>query len=128
MKNVAVNGFSYSISDSTVVCTIVLTGVSSTYSFVDNNGICLDGFSLTVTAITVPSKGATISDPGPYNASFSSSSSNTTDNNTKVLLVNDKTGTITATPQIPSGGTPVPYPVTFYISISNAGQSTTSSD
>jgi len=127
MKEVVVNGFSYLLSDSLVSCTVVLTGVPSTNSFVDDKGICLDGFTATVSAITVPSVGATIPDPGPYNVSFSSTSEKTTNDDTKVLLVNDKTGDITATPQIP-GSSPTPYPVTFHLSISNAGQTSTTSD
>lgn len=121
MKLIAVDGFIYSISDPLVVATVVLSGVPSITCAAGGAKICKDGFSAVVSNITVPSVGATIPDPGPYNVSFNASSAKVTVDGALVLLEGDKTGTINAIPQIP--GTPsVPYPVAFDLSISVPGQ------
>lgn len=121
MKLVAVQGFSHSISDPLVLATVALTGTPSVKCKAGGMGICKHGFGVSVSAITVPSVGATIPDPGPYSASFSSTAVKVKADGSLVLLEGDKTGNITASPQIP-GSPPVPYPVTFYLSISAAGQ------
>lgn len=121
MKLIVVNGFTYSISDPTVVATVALTGTPSAKNKAGGAGMCKHGFSISVSAITVPSVGATIPDPGPYTASFESTATKVKADGSLVLLEGDKTATITATPQIP-GSPPAPYPVSFHVSISVAGQ------
>lgn len=121
MKLIAVDGFTYSISNPVVQATVVLTGVPSLTCKAGGKGICKDGFSAIVSAIMVPSVGATIPDPGPYNVSFSSSAQKVKADGTLVLLQGDKTGTVNATPQIP-GTPPAPFPVSFDLSITIAGQ------
>ena len=118
---VAVNGFTYQISNPLVVATVVLTGVPSVKNKAGGQGICKDGFGITVTAITVPSVGAVTPDPGPYNVTISATALKVKADNTLVLRVGDKTGTINATPYIP-GTPPTPSPISFTIDIINAGQ------
>ncbi len=123
MKKITVDGFTHEFSNALVNATVVLTGVPSVKYKVQTKGICKHQFSATVSAITVPSVGATIPDPGPYTVQFSSTSNKVRDFNDHkfVLLEGDVTGDINATPQIP-GSPPVAYPVTFHLRISNAGQ------
>ena len=121
MKLIAVDGFTYSISNPVVQATVVLTGVPSLTCKASNKGICKDGFQAIVSAVMAPSAGATIPDPGPYNVSFSSSAQKVKADGTLVLLQGDKTGTVNATPQIP-GTPPTPFPVSFDLSITIAGQ------
>ena len=121
MKLIAVNGFTCALSNPLVQATVALTGTPSAKCKAGGAGMCKHGFSLSVSAITAPSSGATIPDPGPYSASISSSASKVKADGSLVLLEGDKTATITATPQIP-GSPPVPFPVSFDISISVAGQ------
>ena len=121
LKNIAVNGFSYQISNPSVQATVTLTGTPSTKCKAGGNGICKDGFSATVSVITNPATGATIPDPGPYSVNFSATAQKVKADGSLVLRVDDKTGDITATPQIP-GSPPVPSPVTFHVKITAAGQ------
>jgi hypothetical protein len=81
----------------------------------------IDGDQVTVSAITVPSAGATIPDPSPYTVALQSSASKVKAEGTHVLLEGDESETINATPQIP-GTPPTNYPVSFTIKISVAGQ------
>lgn len=125
MKMIAVDGLTYAISDPLVAATVVLLGVPSAKNKVSGAGMCKDGFQAAVSAITVPSVGATIPDPGPYTVSFSASSTKVKADGSFVLLEGDKTETIKATPQIPPvppAVNPTPYPVAFELSISLAGQ------
>lgn len=121
MTLVAVDGFAYAISNPAVIATVSLLGVPSLKCKAGAKGMCKDGFQVSVSAITVPASGATIPDPGPYSASFASGALKVKADGTLVLLEGDKTGTINASPQIP-GTPPVPFPVSFDISISSAGQ------
>lgn len=121
LKAVAVNGFSYQISDLTVVATVTLTGTPSTKAKCGGQGVCKHGFGATITNVTVPSAGATIPDPGPYNVTFSALATKVKADSTLVLRLDDVTGNVTATPQVP-GGPPVPHPVTFHLKITAAGQ------
>jgi hypothetical protein len=121
LKFVAVTGFAYEISDSTVQATVTITGTPSAKCKAGGQGICKDEFSATVSAITVPSEGATIPDPGPYNVTFSATAEKVKADGSFVLRVGDETGDISATPQIP-GTPPVSYPVTFNLKITDAGQ------
>jgi hypothetical protein len=120
-KFIAVDGFSHAFSDPLVNATVTLTGVPSVKCEAGGGGMCKDGFGLIVSAITYPSAGATIPDPVPYNVSFSATAVKTKADGTLVLRVDDETATINATPQIP-GSPPTPYPVSFNIKITNAGQ------
>jgi len=80
-----------------------------------------DGDQVTVTAITVPSAGATIPDPGPYDVAMNAIAVKTKAEGTEVLRLNDLSDTINATPQIP-GTPPTDYPVSFKVKVTNAGQ------
>ena len=127
MRLIVVDGFSYAITDkseSTITATITLTGIPSIKNKVNGNGFCYDGFSVSVTNITAPGAGATTPDPGPYTANFIATALkvNGLDVNKFPLRVDDKTGIISATPVIPGG--PTPFPVTFKIQITDAGQTT----
>lgn len=122
---VAVNGFSYLITTVVGVAvsgTVTLTGTPSVKNKAGGNGICKNGFGISVSAIIDSGAGATIPDPGPYTATFSATALKVKADGSLVLRVNDKTGNISATPQIP-GSPPVPYPVTFYVKITAANQS-----
>lgn len=120
--DMAVLGMSLVPSDPTVQCTIVVTGVPSTRLKADNLGVYLDGTMLAVTAITVPSAGATIADPGPYNVPLNATAMRTKSDSTLVLREDDESDMINATPQIPGSPSPTPYPVSFTIVIDSAGQ------
>jgi len=121
LKNVAVAQFSHSISNPLVVATVVHSGTPSTTCKAGGKGICKDGHTMSVSAIMVPSVGATIPDPGPYTATFSKTAAKVKADNTLVLRVDDETDTINANPKIP-GSPPVVYPVSFKLKISDAGQ------
>lgn len=120
LKDVANQGFSYSISDPLVVATVLKTGVPSVKCKA-GSGICKDGFGMSVSVITVPSAGATIPDPGPYSVQFGATAAKVKADGSLVLRKDDETGMVNATPQIP-GTPPVPYPVSFKLTISDAGQ------
>jgi len=120
-KLVAVEGATLLQDDPLVVCTITETGTPSATCKAEGNGILKDGYQVSVSSITVPSAGATIPDPGPYVVGFITSATKVKADGTLVLLVNDKTANINATPQIP-GSPNTPYPVTFAIEITVAGQ------
>jgi len=121
MKNIVVNGFTISISNSQIVATIVPSGTPSVKCKATGLGICKDQFSVVVTNITLPTAGATIPDPGPYTFNFSASSTKCKAESTLVLLEGDTTQDLTATPQIP-GSPPTPYPVLFHLVAQAAGQ------
>jgi len=120
LKNIAVEGMAITISNPNVVATVAITG-SASLKVKAGTGVYKDGLGVSVSAITVPSSGATIPDPGPYNVSFSATATKVKADGELVLRVDDETGTINATPQIP-GTPPVPFPVSFNISITDAGQ------
>jgi hypothetical protein len=118
-KLIAVNGFSYSISDASVLATVTMTGMPSVKCKANGQGICKDSFGVTVSAITKPP--ATIPDPGPYNVTFSATATKVKADGSLVLRVDDVTGNIKATPQVP-GSPPTPQPVTFHLTITDANQ------
>lgn len=120
---IAVDGATLLQDDPNVVCTIAPTGVPSTTCKAESKGILKDGFQILVSAISYPSAGATIPDPAPYTASFIASATKVKADGTLVLLEGDLTAIISATPQIP-GSPPTPYPITFKIEITVAGQTT----
>lgn len=127
-KLIAVDGFSIQISNPLANASVTLTGVPSLKSSAGGKKICKDGFSIVVSAITVPSAGATIPDPGPYNESFSATATKNLADGEYVLRVDDETGTISATPKIPSPSGPVDFPVSFKYVIINAGQTKVSGE
>lgn len=120
-KFIAVEGATLLQDDTTVVCTITPTGTPSNTCKVEGNGMLKDGYTVSVSNITVPSAGATIPDPGPYVVAFESTATTVKADGTLVLLENDKTVIINAIPQMP-GSPNVPYPVAFKIEITAAGQ------
>jgi hypothetical protein len=125
MKCIAIDGFIPEISDPMVLATVSLCGIPSEKCKADGGGMCKNGFQATVSNISVPSAGATIADPGPFTVSFSATATKTKADGTLVLLEGDKTETIKATPKIPPippAVEPVPYPVSFELSIASAGQ------
>lgn len=120
LKPIAIDGCTFLPSDPLVVCTIAPAGMPS-MKVKAGAGVLEDGYQVLVSAITYPSAGATIPDPGPYPASFSSTASKVKADGKLVLLEGDKTATINATPQIP-GTPPSPNPISFEIVIQVAGQ------
>lgn len=121
---VAVQGF----TRSTVVVVgvnpqgvVVETGVPSAKVKAGGQGVCKDGFGLSVSAVTDPGAGATIPDPGPFSAQFSATATKVKADGTLVLRQDDQTGIISATPKIP-GSPPTPFPVQFRYKIAVAGQ------
>lgn len=120
------------IANSSYTATIqVITGVSPTGTVADTgtpsvkckagSGMLKHGYGISVTAITDPGAGATIPDPGPYTASYSATATKVKADGTLVLRLDDETGVINATPQIP-GSPPTNYPVAFKYKITSAGQ------
>lgn len=120
---IAVDGATFVPDDPLVVCTIAPSGVPSITCKAENKGMLKDAYQVLVSAITYPSAGATIPDPGPYPAAFTAGATKVKADGTLVLLQDDLTGTINATPQIP-GSPPTPNPISFKIKISVAGQTT----
>jgi len=80
-----------------------------------------DGDQITVTNITVPTAGATIPDPGPYDVAMVATATKDKAEGIEVLREDDHSETISATPKIP-GSPPVDYPVSFKCIVSVAGQ------
>lgn len=123
------------VANANYVATLqVITGVTPQGTVVDTGtpslkvkapaggaGVIKDGYGITVTAITDPGAGATIPDPGPYNVSYSAQALKVKADGTLVLRLDDETGTVNATPQIP-GSPPTPFPVAFKYKITSAGQ------
>lgn len=108
----------------TVVASISITGNSSPKASA-GNPIYVDGLSISVSNITVPSAGATIPDPGPYSANFSATAKKVKarEGSLKLVLRNgDETGIINATPKIPNSPSPIDFPISFTVVIDSAGQ------
>lgn len=124
MKAIAIETCTLEVTNPIVVATIIKTGVASTKSKVGGIGVLKDGFGVQVVAITVPSAGATIPDPGPKNETLSATATKcqALEDHKFVLRVDDETATISATPKIPSTPNPIDFPVTFKVKISAAGQ------
>jgi hypothetical protein len=121
---IAVDGATLFQDDPLVVCTITPVGVPSVIDKAEGNGFLLDGYQVSVSAITYPSAGATIRDSGPYVVAFASGATKVKDSGTLVLLEGDLTAIINAAPQIPASPSPTPYPISFKIEITVAGQTT----
>jgi len=127
---VAVEGMTLSIVDgfsivggtptpTTVEGKITITGSPSVINKNDGNGAYLDGLVISVTAITSPDGGATTPDPGPVIGNISATIEKVKENGTLLLVDGDETGTLEATPQIPSTPDPTDYPVTFKVRITD---------
>jgi hypothetical protein len=131
VKKIAVQGFSYSISNGSVPgiqATVLMTGTPSAKGLKPGGpGICKDGYTFTVTNVLVPTSGATIPDPGPYNKAFNATAQKARCENKFVLREDDISDTISATPQIP-GSPNVSFPVSFCLKIVSAGQNSVSSN
>jgi hypothetical protein len=127
LKEIAVQGMTVIVDPSSpvppgaVVASIVVAAPTETKVKAESKLVHRDGDQITVTAITVPSAGATTPDPGPYNVALNATATKTKAGNIEVLRVDDISDTINATPQIP-GTPPVSYPVAFNCKISVAGQ------
>jgi hypothetical protein len=121
LTEVAVQGMTLVFSDPNVQGTITITGSPSAKVKASNKGVYKDNLGISVTNITYPSAGATTPDPGPKTANFSATIAKVKADGQLVLVKNDETGTINATPYIP-GAPPTPYPISFKVKISNAGQ------
>ena len=123
MDNIAVVGMVLVPDDPLVIATIAITGSESTKAKA-GTGIYPDQLSISVSAITYPSAGATIPDPGPYSENMNSSSQKVKLKalDKLVLLEGDESGTINATPKIPSTPNPIDFPISFKIQIQSAGQ------
>lgn len=112
-------------NDSNVICTIARTGTPSAKSKLNNKGIIKDQFEIQISAITYPTAGATIPDPGPYTKTINATATKDKTENCFVCRIGDKTATISATPQIPPvppAVDPIDFPIQFTIDITNAGQ------
>ncbi len=120
-KNIANESMILQVDNLIVVATISITGSSST-KVKAISGVYQDGLAISVTNITAPSAGATIPDPGPYNENIASSATKVKAETKLVLLEGDTSGTINATPKIPSSPNPIDFPVSFKVEISSAGQ------
>lgn len=119
LKEIAVDGFSYSFSNPAVNAQVSIIGPTSFTVKAGGKAVCTDGFQIIVSNVT--SGPATIPDPVPYPVSFSATATKVKADNKFVLRVDDQTSTINATPQAP-GTPPSPSPVSFTVKISNAGQ------
>lgn len=120
LKLIAVQGMTLVTNPSTVTATIAAappTGTKCSASALVHR----DGDKITVSAITVPTAGATTPDPGPYTVAIVATAEKTKAEGLLVARQDDETEEINATPKIP-GSPPVDYPVTFTIKISAAGQ------
>lgn len=121
LKELAVLGMTLQTNPSTVVATMVMVSSPSTVTKAEAKGVYVDGDQVSVSAITVPSAGATIPDPGPYVVPFNAQAVKNKSEGDLVLRLDDETDTINATPMIP-GDPNTPYPVSFTIKIVNANQ------
>lgn len=119
----AVDGMTLVPDDPLVICTITPIGVPSVKVSAGGKGVIKDGFNVQVTAITYPSAGATIPDPGPYTVPLNSSATKVSAEGSNICLEGDLSDAISTTtlPQVP-GSPPVSYPVSFKIKIQVAGQ------
>jgi hypothetical protein len=123
----AVQGMVVTVDQTTVlpaVTPLVATIVISPPTAIKVNVAALvyrDGDQITVSAITVPSAGATIPDPGPYLVAMEATAIKTKAEGIEVLREGDLSEQIDATPQVP-GSPPVDYPVSFKCIVSDAGQ------
>ncbi len=125
----AVEGFTAAFSDPGVSAVVTRTGVPSAKNWAEGSKVCLDGFGLSLSAITYSPAGASIPDPGPVSAAIAATSTKCTSiaEGLKVLRVGDETADIHATPQIP-GSPPTPHPITFRVKITAAGQAKVSGE
>ena len=121
LKEVANQSMVLFPDDPLVVCTIVITGSASTKVKAGGVGVYQDGLQISVSAITYPSAGATIPDPGPYVVAMNAEAQKVKAENKLVLRIEDLSDTISATPQIP-GSPPTDYPISFKAEIITAGQ------
>lgn len=120
-ENIATEDMVLEPSDPTVSCTILLLPTAQNKANISTGRIYVDGDQITVSAITVPTAGATTPDPGPYTVALNASATKVKCGGIAVLREGDISDEITANPQIP-GSPPTPYPVVFTIKISAAGQ------
>lgn len=109
------------VDNPTVVATITQTGTPSVKTKLSNKGAIEDGYGLSVSAITAPGAGATIPDAGPYSVVINATAIKVKSSNKLACRKGDKSDIINATPQIP-GVPPTPYPVSFQVEITDAGQ------
>jgi hypothetical protein len=104
-----------------VVATIAVAPPTGTKNLAGAKLMHRHGDQITVTAITVPTAGATTPDSGPYVKALEAKGTKVLAESVLVLRQNDQSAVVSAIPKIP-GSPPVEYPVTFKCIISNAGQ------
>lgn len=128
LELIAVQGMTVIVDQTTVnppgfavVATIVVNPPSSTKCKGEGKPMHRDGDTITVSAITVPTAGATIPDPGPYSPAMNAAAQYVKAEGTLVLREGDLSDTINATPQIP-GSPPTDYPVSFKCIVQAANQ------
>ncbi len=121
---VAVQGMTLTIVNSLptpVLGIITILGVPSVTNKAEGKGAYLDNLQIQIANITSPAGGATIPDLVPKIVGIPASIQKAKEFGVYFLVVNDITGIINATPQIP-GSPPSNYPVTFQVQITNANQ------
>lgn len=125
LKLIAVEGMTIIPSDPNVIATITITGLPSIKAKAEGNGVYKNGLEISVSAITYPTAGATIPDPGPYTAIFTATAQKVKADGELVLRIDDETGIINAVPQIPPtppNVDPIDFPIAFTVKISVPGQ------
>lgn len=127
LKEIAVQGMTVIVDPTSpappgaVVATIIVNPPTGTKVLAESKLVHRDGDTISVSAITVPSAGATTPDPGPYVVPMNATATKTLAESIEVLRVDDISDTINAVPVIP-GSPPVNYPVSFNCIVSVAGQ------
>ena len=125
MSLVAIEGMTLEIvngSPTPVLGTISIVGLPSNINKHQGNGVYLDNLQIQVTGITSPDGSATIADPGPISGSIGASITKVKEQGVLLLTEGDTSGILSATPKIPNTPTPINYPVTFQVKITDSGQ------
>lgn len=112
----------------TVTCTIVnpapgavapLPALGTTKVKATGFEVVVEGDQIQVSAISTNI--ATIPDPGPYLADLTAQQAKVKAEGSDILTIDDRSATISATPQIP-GSPPTNHPITFKCIVTDAGQ------
>ena len=124
---IAVQGMTVTVNQTTavppgtVVATIMTSPPTGVKVLAGGTLVHRHADTISVSAITVPSAGATIPDPGPYVVALQATGTKVLAEGVLVLRQNDQSEVISAIPQIP-GSPPTNYPVSFKCIISVPGQ------
>ena len=122
MIEFAVTGMTLQQNNVNVICTIAIIGSPSEKTKAEGKYVYLDNTIIRVTNITVPTAGATVPDPGPYDVPLNATTIKNKSENKYILRKNDESDTINAIPKIPRDGPDTPYPVSFKVVIVNSNQ------